>query len=136
MPRDFSKSPGYSFVRVPTRNLSSLKNNPSLPPANRMYLSVYSGVPTPVFLYAYLDMKIGTVPKSSRYRSIKPPLTRCSGRPFARCWGRGGSMSNKYLFLPPKKSFRYWYETTQDSYVKVVTQVSMSFLKSITIFKE
>ncbi len=116
MPRDFSKSPGYLFERVPTRNLSSLKNIPSLPPANRMYLSVYSGVPTPDFLYAYLDIKIGTVPKSSRYRLIRPPLTRCSGKPSARCCGRGGEvLSNKYLFLPPKKSLRYWYETTQDS---------------------
>jgi hypothetical protein len=120
MPRDFSISPGYSFERVPTRNLSSLKKiNPSLPPANRMYLSVYSGVPTPVSLYAYLDIKIGTVLKSSRYRSIRPPLTRCSGRPSARCWPAGvggGVLCNKNLFLPPKKSLRYWYETAQDSF--------------------
>jgi hypothetical protein len=34
---------------------------------------------------------------------------------FRGVGGGGGVLSKKYLFLPPKKSLRYWYETTQDS---------------------
>jgi hypothetical protein len=104
MPRIFPEKARHSVLsEVPTGpKLSQEKNTPSLPPANRMYLSVYSGYLYQVpFVYSYF--KIGTVPNYTRYQSIRPPLTRCSWRPSARCWGRGGEyLEISTCFFRPK----------------------------------
>jgi hypothetical protein len=76
--------PPSRVLKVPNRFLVYLKI--------QLYHSSQSQIST-------LHLDTGTVPLSRYQSSRRPPLTRCSGRPSARCWGWGGMVSP---FLPEK----------------------------------
>ncbi len=96
------------------RIVKNIKKCPARPPANRMYLSVYSGVPiTGTYLTSIIKDRYGTKRPTGTNRSGL--LWQCAQGGLLLGVGVGGGvLSIKYLF-PPKKSLRYRYETARDS---------------------